>query len=232
MACLAWPAAQSQTMAGAPAILPQTLVVEIKRLLRDSAISASDGSAQAARIEVLLGRIDPALKLAPCQKIEPYLPAGLRPLGRSRVGLRCVEGAKRWQISLPVTVQWWAQSLVASTALPAGTVLEARHLLQREVDLAERADPAIDSPDGALGRTLTRGLASGEALRGQDLKARHCFNAGDTVRIVAAGQGYSVSSEGLALGPGLEGQSARARTEGGRIVTGVAAGQRRIELTL
>ena len=75
-------------------------------------------------------------------------------------------------------------------------------------------------------------LASGEALRGQDLKARHCFNAGDTVRIVAAGPGYSVSSEGLALGPGLEGQSARARTEGGRIVTGVAAGQRRIELTL
>jgi flagella basal body P-ring formation protein FlgA len=31
---------------------------------------------------------------------------------------------------------------------------------------------------------------------------------------------------------GIEGQPARVRTEGGRIVTGVATGERRLELTL
>ena len=58
------------------------------------------------------------------------------------------------------------------------------------------------------------------------------FKAGDTVRIMAMGPGYAVSSEGLALGPGLDGQAIRVRTEGGRIVTGIAAGDHRVELSL
>ena len=84
----------------------------------------------------MLGRLDPRLKLAPCQQVLPYLPAGTRPLGHTRMGLRCVRGATAWNVSLPIAVKVWAPSLVASTALPAGTVLEARHLMSADVDLA------------------------------------------------------------------------------------------------
>jgi flagella basal body P-ring formation protein FlgA len=208
------------------------LTAEVQKMALDAAGIVWGDSQQPPRIEVVVGRLDPRLKLAPCQRIVPYLPAGTRPLGRTRMGLRCAQGATPWNVSLPITVHVWAASLVASTALPAGTLLESRHLLAAEVDLAERADPAIGAPAAALGRTLARGLAAGEALRRGDLKSRQWFNTGDTVRIVAVGPGYAVSSEGQALGPGLEGQSARVRTEGGRIVTGVAAGERRIEVAL
>jgi flagella basal body P-ring formation protein FlgA len=223
--------ATTATHPGATA-LPDNLAAEVQRLAREAAVIVWGDAATPPRIEVVLGRLDPRLKLAPCQQVLPYLPAGARPLGHTRMGLRCARGATAWNVSLPIAVKVWAPSLVASTVLPAGTVLEARHLVSAEVDLAERADPAIAMPEAALGRTLARGLAAGEALRRTDLKTRLWFSAGDTVRIVAVGPGYAISSEGQAMGPGLEGQSARVRTESGRIVSGVAAGERRVEVAL
>ena len=212
--------------------LPDNLAAEVQRLAREAAVIVWGDGAKPPRVEVVLGRLDPRLRLAPCQQILPYLPAGTRPLGNTRMGLRCARGPTAWNVSLPIAVKVWAPSLVASTALPAGTVLERRHLTSAEVDLAERVDPTIAVPEAALGRTLARGLAAGEALRRTDLKTRLWFSAGDTVRIVAVGPGYAISSEGQAMGPGLEGQSARVRTESGRIVSGIAAGERRIEVAL
>ncbi len=225
-------AAQSPDRGPPASTLPDALASELKRLAQAAAAIVWGDSQPQPRIEVVLGRLDPRLKLAPCQRIRPYLPAGTRPLGRTRMGLRCDQGTTPWNVSLPITVHLWGSALVASTALPAGTVLAARHLLAAEVDLAERADPAISDGPQALGRTLARGLAAGESLRRGDLKTRQWFNSGDTVRIVAVGAGYAVSSEGQALGPGLEGQTARVRTESGRIVTGVAAGEHRVEVAL
>jgi flagella basal body P-ring formation protein FlgA len=184
------------------------------------------------RVEVVVGTLPAHLKLAPCAQVQPYLPNGSRPLGRSRIGLRCMQGSARWNVSLPVTVRLWAPSLVAAGALPSGTVLEAHHLATAEVDLVDRADPAISSNAAAIGRTLQRNLNPGEPLRLADLKTRQLFATGDTVRIIASGAGYAVSSEGQAMGPGLEGQNARVRTDSGRIITGLVTGQRRVELPL
>lgn len=192
----------------------------------------TSASAAGPRIEVLVGRLDPHLRLAPCLKLEPYLPAGSPLLGRTRMGLRCSQGPKLWNVSLPLQVRVWAQSLTAATVLPAGTVLQAQHLVVAEVDLAALPDPAVGRPEAALGRTLGRGLEPGQALRRGDLKLRQWFNTGDTVRITAVGAGYAVSSEGQALGPGLEGQSVRVRTEAGRTISGVVSGDRRVDVAL
>jgi flagella basal body P-ring formation protein FlgA len=83
-----------------------------------------------------------------------------------------------------------------------------------------------------VGRTLARPLAAGETLRAADLRVRQWFAAGDTVRIVAGGQGWHIHGEGLALNPGLEGQTVRVRTESGRIVSGVAVAERQVEVAL
>lgn len=212
--------------------LTEALTAEVQRLAREATAALWGNVSPAPRTEVLVGTLDPRLKLAPCQQVVPYLPPGARPLGRTRIGLRCLQGSIRWNVSLPVTIKLWAPSLVAASTLPAGTVLTAGHLVTAEVDLAERPDPAISQGTMAVGRTLARGLSTGEALRRGDLKTQKYFNAGDTVRIVATGPGYAISSEGLALGPGLEGQSTRVRTDGGRVLTGVATADRRVEVAL
>jgi flagella basal body P-ring formation protein FlgA len=72
----------------------------------------------------------------------------------------------------------------------------------------------------------------GHVLRQADLKARQWFAAGDTVRIVGAGPGFAISSDGLALSPGIEGQPVKVRTEGGRVVVGRATAARQVEVAL
>src|SRR6185437_12717842 len=57
------------------------------------------------RVELEIGSLDPRLHLAPCQRIEPYLPTGMRLWGKARIGLRCREGAVPWNVYLPITVK-------------------------------------------------------------------------------------------------------------------------------
>lgn len=225
----------AQALAGSPApgsALTETLKAAVQRLAQEAATTLWGNGTPAPRTEVIVGPLDARLKLAPCQQVVPYLPPGTRPLGRTRIGLRCIEGSSRWNVTLPVTIELWAPSLVAAVALPAGTVLSASHLVTAEVDLAAKPDPVIGQSALALGRTLARGLAPGDALRRGDLRIRQYFNAGDSVRIVAVGPGYAISSEGQALGPGLEGQRIRVRTDSGRVITGVATAERRVEVAL
>lgn len=192
--------------------------------------SASVLQSPQRRIVVEVGSFDPRLKLAPCEEIEPFVPANARLWGRSRIGLRCTKGATRWNVYLPVTVRVFATALVATRALPAGTVLDQADLAQAEVDLAEDASAAVVQPQLALGRALERPLAAGGSLRQSHLKPRQWFAAGDTVQLVAQGPGFSVAGSGQALTAGLEGQPVRIRTESGRILTAEAVGERRAEV--
>jgi flagellar basal body P-ring formation protein FlgA len=186
----------------------------------------------AARVEVEVGQLDPRLKLAPCQRIEPYLPPGLPAWGRTRVGLRCTQGAKLWKVSLPVTVHVFARTLVTQAALPAGTTLNAAHFTEAEVDLAAAPGLPIARPELAIGRILAKTVPAGAALRPADLKARQWFAAGETVRVTAGGPGWQVVTEAEALGPGLEGQPVRLRTAAGRLLQGRPVGDRQVEVAL
>lgn len=195
-----------------------------------AARSAAGGPA--LRVDVQLGTLDPRLKLAACEQIEPYLPPNTRLWGRSRLGLRCLRGPARWNVYLPVTVKVFGPALVAARPLASGSVLAAADLTQAEVDLAEEPSLALHQPELAVGRTLARPLQSGQALRQAHLQARQWFAAGETVQVVAQGSGFAVSGEAQAITAGIEGQPARVRTERGRVLSGTPVGERRLEVNL
>jgi flagella basal body P-ring formation protein FlgA len=185
-----------------------------------------------ARIEVVVGQLDPRLRLAPCERIEPYLPPGVRLWGKSRIGLRCKEGRVAWNVYLPIVVKVWGRALVVPAGAAAGSVIAEADLAEADVDLAEEFTAAIVDRQAVVGRTLAQALRPGQALRQAHIKSRQWFAAGETVKVIAAGDGFALESSGQAITNGIEGQPARVRTEGGRIVTGVASGERRLELTL
>ena len=182
------------------------------------------------RVEVALGELDPRLRLAPCQRIEPYLPPGSALWGKTRIGLRCTQGTRPWNVFLPVTVSVFGKAWVAAAPLSAGALLSAADLIQAEVDLAEEAGSPITESDAALGRTLGRSLNAGQPLRQTDLKARQWFAAGEEVKVSARGSGFSVAGSGQALNHGLEGQPVRVRVESGRVLVGMPVGERLVEL--
>lgn len=185
-----------------------------------------------ARVDVQIGLLDPRLKLAPCKQVQAYLPPGLQMWGRTRIGLRCLDGPVRWNVSLPVTVKVYAQALVAVDALPSGAVLTQALLSSAEIDIAAEAGAVFTDASSLVGRTLSRPLAAGDAVRSNSLKVRQWFAAGDTVMVRAVGSGYSVAREGQALTAGLEGQNVKVRFENGRIVSGRVVGERAVEMLL
>lgn len=198
---------------------------------RQAFASAASDPGQ-VRVEVTPGAPDPRLRLAPCAQVEVYPPAGHRPWGRTRIGLRCVKGAVAWSISLPMTVKVWAPALVTAQALPAGTVIDAQHLTQGIADWAENTAPVLLSAGALVGRTLAVAVPAGAALRPDQLRQRKWFEAGDAVRIVATGPGFAVAGSGEALTTGIEGRSVRVRTPSGRTVVGTAIGPGEVEIRL
>jgi flagella basal body P-ring formation protein FlgA len=211
-----------------PGALDDKLMGEVRNLAGASAQQAPAG----ARVEVEVGKLDPRLRLAPCAQVQTYLPVGLPMWGRTRVGLRCVSGPSKWNVSLPVTVKVFAPALVAKTTLPGGAVLLKEHLTVAEMDIASEPGAVFNDPAALLGRILSRPVAAGEVVRSSSLKQRQWFAAGETVMVRASGPGFAVAGEGQALSPGLEGQDVRVRFENGRTVMGRATGDRRVEVGL
>lgn len=206
------------------------LLQQVRQFALDATHSATAAAGAISRVEVEVGALNPRLRLAPCQRIEPYLPPRTVLWGASRIGLRCVEGARPWNVYLPITVRAWGPALVAARALPAGAVLAAGDLREAEVDLAADRSAAVRQPPLAAGRTLARALGPGQTLRIADLKARQWFAAGDTVQLLARGPGFAVAGVGRALTPGIEGRPARVRVDSGRVLSGRPVGLLRMEL--
>ena len=181
------------------------------------------------RIEVVLGQLDPRLRLAPCERIEPYLPPNSRMWGRTRVGLRCTRGPVAWNVYLPLTVKAWGRALVMTAGAQAGSVVVDADLDEADVDLAEENGASFTDRKQVTGRTLAHSLRPGQAVRQTHIKARQYFAAGDSVRVVAAGPGFALESMGQAMSHGIEGQPAKVRIESGAVVTGLPSGDRRLD---
>ncbi len=233
--CAAWPAlgfAQAAAAGGVEGVIEQ----QARRLALEGAKAAAGaapaGLVAAPRIEVEVGQLDPRLRLAPCQKVDAYVPEGTRLWGRSRIGLRCAQGAVKWNVYLPITVKVFGTAMVATNSLASGGVLAAADLAPAEVDLAEDTAAPVTRGELAIGRMLTRALKPGQSLRVSHLKMRQWFAAGETVLVIGQGEGFSVAGEAQALNPGIEGVAVRVRTESGRVLTGLPVGERRVELSL
>lgn len=234
------------TTANLPANLPvngpwpdlQPLQAEIARVAEAAAQAMPergplpDGARRPLRIEVSVGTLDARLKLAPCQQVQPYWPRGQRVSAQARIGLRCVQGESRWNVYLPIGIRLWDQRWVAASDLPAGTTLAAAHLREAEVDLAAQPTALLADARSAVGRSLARAVPAGQPLAVRDLRLREWVRAGDPVKVLAGEAQFQISTEAHALGPALEGQPVRARTDSGRVLLGVAIGERLVRVPL
>lgn len=184
------------------------------------------------RLDVSVGDIDNRLRLAPCGHVEPFLPAGSRLWGRTRVGLRCVDGITRWSITVPVTVRVSGPAWVVRNPLPTGATLGPGDAVQADVDWTEESAPVLAEPSQWIGQSATRPLATGQVLRQGAVRPAQVFGAGSHVRVVARGKGFQVASEGQALSAGVVGQGARVRMDNGRIASGTVLDARTVQIDL
>ncbi len=220
---------------GLPRASDDPITSELEATLREQLQQVALASTQQAlpgvsRVEIEVGRLDPRLRLAACARVEPYLPTGTRLWGKARIGLRCTQGPTPWNVFLPVTVKVFGPAWVAAGTLAAGAQIGPGDLVPGEVDWAAENAPVVTDPEQAIGRVLQRRLTAGQGVRSADLRPKQWFNAGDVVKLVAIGRGYTITGSGEALTHGIEGQPVRVRTDSGKVVVGQVAGERRVEL--
>ena len=197
------------------------------------ALEAGQGSADPTlRWDVEVGAIDARLKLAPCTRTEVFLPPGAKLWGRSRVGVRCLEGTSRWNVSLPVTVNAWGKAWVVKGQVSAGSTILISDVVETEVNWSEESATVLLDPSLWLGYVATRPLNTGQTLRQGMVRPAQVFQAGSQVRVVAQGPGFQVSSDGQALSAGVVGQSARVRLDNGRVANGIVLDVRTVKIEL
>lgn len=226
-ACCLAGAAHAQPVAD-----PASELAPITQRWLSDALTRAPASGTPLRMEVVVGELDSRLRLAPCARVEPYLPPGSKLWGRTRLGLRCVQGATNWNVFLPVTVKAFGPAWVLVGNVAPGAPLTASDAVEAEVDWAAEAAPVVASPELWVGQVASRQLVAGQALRQSMLRAPHLFRAGAQVKVVARGPGYAVSAAGQALTAAGAGETVRVRMDNGRIVSGLVSENGTIEVAL
>ncbi|REE20926.1 flagella basal body P-ring formation protein FlgA [Paraburkholderia sp. BL27I4N3] len=169
--------------------------------------------------------------LADCTMLEPFMPSGARLWGRMTVGVRCA-GERPWTIYLQARISLHATYYLAARAMAPGEVLTAADLVARDGDLTGLPQAIVTDPSQAVGSvTLTR-VAGGMPLRRDMLKSASAVSIGQTVRVVAAGEGFAISAEGSAMNNASPGQQVRVKTANGQIISGIVKDGSTVEIQL
>lgn len=173
------------------------------------------------KVDIRMGRLDIQRQLPPCSAHEAFTPPGARLWGKTSIGVRCL-GPSTWSILVPVDISVTTTYVTTARPLPAGHVLQADDLVTISGDLASQPTGIITDAANAIGKTLKNPLAAGQSVRGDQLLAPWVIRQGQSVRLISAGTGFSVSSEGKALNNAAAGQVAQIRLPTGQVVSAIA----------
>lgn len=183
---------------------------------------------QPHQIDITVGKFS-LQRLAGCENFQAFAPSGTRLAGTTHIGLRCLS-PRPGSILVPVQIAVTGNYLTTTRSLPAGTTLQPSDLSLSKGDLSTLPSGIVTSPEQAIGKTLKNAVAIGLPLRGEQLMAQWVIRQGQTIRIVSKGEGFSISSEGMALANASAGESVRAKMLNGQIVSGRAMPDGSIEI--
>ena len=171
--------------------------------------------------QVQFAPIDPRLKLKACDSISAFLPSSSKVWGKINVGVRCT-GSANWQIFLPVTVNVRGHYYMLANQVKHGQSIAEADLIKVDGDLDALPANAVLRAEEIQGKTVQGNYSSGVVLRTDMLKAPLAIQQGQTVKVISHGQGFSVSTEATALTTANEGQIAKAKTNNGQVISGIA----------
>lgn len=182
------------------------------------------------KLEIQVGT--PTLGGWPAVCAEPLLnlPQGNR-LGRLLVAVQCgpVEaGVGGWRGLVPVQVSLMTPYFVTRRALTRETVLSADDLEERSGKVTY-LDSLTRLSDG-VGKALSQPLAAGQVLRISGLHEVFLVHRGQSVALQIQGEGFQISTDGVALGDAAEGQNVQVRTTAGKLLSGKVTGNAVVQI--
>lgn len=181
------------------------------------------------KVSYSVGPISNLAMIRQCQAVEVIASQGARSYGRTRVTVKCIEGA-RWSLLVPVQVKLLGEYVVTARPISGGQVLAQDDLSVANGDLGELPDGIVTDPTQAIGRVARINLPAARPLRADLLKTSLAVRSGQSVKVISRGAGFSVANEGVALNQGSAGEVIRVRLPGGQVVSGKAKAEGEVEV--
>lgn len=170
------------------------------------------------KVSIQVADIDSRITLPACPVLEAFLLPGTQLNGNSNVGVRCIN-KHNWTLFVQVAVKISTNVLTSNKNLLQGQIVREEDINVLSTESLQSG--ALNDPRQAIGKLMRYGVAAGQILRQDMLRAPYTVKQGQAVQLQVSGAGFKVSSEGQALANAAEGETASARTAAGQIVSGI-----------
>ncbi len=164
-------------------------------------------------VEIQVGMIDHRLRLAQCDdniqfkiKEPPHNPRNIS------IRVRC-EQTHRWTIYIPVTVDVYADIVVASRSMKRGEILTTDDLRLRRTNTATVGRGYMEQMNDAVGLEMKRAINTGDVVKSGHIKKPDVVVKGQRVVVSSKSAFLTVKAEGVALSNGHIGKLIRVKNE-------------------
>ncbi len=164
-------------------------------------------------VQINVGHIDSRLRLAQCDdnltfKIhEP--PHNARNI---TVKTSCTS-ERRWTVYVPVSLDVYAEVVVATRSLQRGDVLDEEDIEFKRMNTSSVGRGYIGDPSRALGMEIKRPIKPGDVVRLPHLTRPNIVHKGQTVVVSTLSRFLKVETSGVALVDGHLGERIRVKNE-------------------
>lgn len=191
------------------------IMQEAEKFLRQQTLNLSD------QIEISIKPIDSRLKLQACEQLTSFLPPGAKAWGKVTVGIRC-NGPKPWTIYVAAQVKVFGDYFVTKNAVSAGQIITEQDIVKVHGELSSQAPGVIMQTQAAVGKTMLTSFPAGVSVRQEMFKTLPVIQQGQSIKVISQGAGFRVTNDAVALNNATEGQIARAKTNTGILISGIA----------
>ncbi|MBU1664316.1 MAG: flagellar basal body P-ring formation chaperone FlgA [Gammaproteobacteria bacterium] len=168
-----------------------------------------------------IGAIDERLRLVACRDFEFSLAAGAQLGTAGSIKAQC-KAPVRWSLYISFQIDLSGPALVARRDLPARSILDTGDVETRTIDYEQAPSAYLSDIRAVVGARSDRWIPAGQPLLSDSLSRPPAINAGQRVRIIVRGTGFSINQEGKALNSAAAGEPVRVRIDARRIVHGIA----------
>ncbi|WCG81887.1 flagellar basal body P-ring formation chaperone FlgA [Pectobacterium sp. A5351] len=154
-----------------------------------------------------------------CEAPQITLPGNTKMWGNVSLSVRCGQQRRFIQTEVQVTGNY----VTSSRPINRGTTLTEKdiRLTKGRLDLLPLRP--ILTLQGAQGAVLLRDLTPGQVITASMIRRAWVVKAGQSVQIIAQGEGFTINGEGKAMNNAATGQAVRVRTANGQIVSGITS---------
>lgn len=180
-------------------------------------------------IVISVSAFDSRLSLAHCNALDVFFSGSGRAWGRTSVGIRCMNPVK-WTIYVQANVSVLGEYVVATTAMQLGHKISARDVAVERGDLTALPPGAALQPNDVVNRIAKQSIKPGAIMKADMITLPLVIQQGNKIRIFSRGDGFSLSTDGMALNSAANGELVRVRVQSGQVIQGVARESGQIEV--